>query len=457
MITAYLTEPQYLRTGGTFIPSLTARNVVAGDSSFLMAGLPRFRESELQSVMDALKAKYPALYQEQMQQALTDGDMAVFTQHWNALVSAKEESFRDAQMRIALDLRLSPVRDAVFTAQGFDWTSTETRQEILWALATTTPNTDAITGVLSVISASLNDDISDSDLLANLIEDDRLIALLVVRQTSIWPDASDAARQQWYGSVRSVLLTLQHKAELEESGQDQPSSADTDLLFSSDITFSSQFFSGRGVMPHLLYTPSTADGTKQLPLIVWLHGSGERGVSQGTFRNAGLPAVLEKWKLEGFNAYVVCPQLKDWGGSWNNSDTMHSIKNLISNLSDKYSIDPNRIYITGHSLGAQGALYMAARMPDTFAAAVVLSGYHPRVDLESITIPTITYVGTVLSKENGGCIDFTNDYFIPTFGYSCVTWVEASHGQVPSVAFNLDRNRNGRSDLLEWLLTKSRS
>jgi predicted peptidase len=62
-------------------------------------------------------------------------------------------------------------------------------------------------------------------------------------------------------------------------------------------------------MPYVLYTPSTATQSESIPLIVWLHGSGEVSAGPELFLNSGLLKVLNDWSLEGFNAYVLCPHL----------------------------------------------------------------------------------------------------------------------------------------------------
>ena len=79
----------------------------------------------------------------------------------------------------------------------------------------------------------------------------------------------------------------------------------------ASITFSYEYVSDGDVMPYGLFTPSTAELNEKTPLIVWLHGSGECGLSKDTFSNRGLPRVLNNWELNGFNAYVLCPQLAD--------------------------------------------------------------------------------------------------------------------------------------------------
>ena len=92
--------------------------------------------------------------------------------------------------------------------------------------------------------------------------------------------------------------------------------ADKNDFITSDksITFSYQFKTDSD-LAYGLYTPSTAASGKKTPLIIWLHGSGSVGAEHSRFKSNFL-SYMKDWKLEGFNAYIVCPLLKH--GSWNN-------------------------------------------------------------------------------------------------------------------------------------------
>ena len=220
--------------------------------------------------------------------------------------------------------------------------------------------------------------------------------------------------------------------------------------FGVEITFTSEYICDDDVMPYALYTPSTADESGDIPLILWLHGSGEVSYSVGErgFMNAGLPAVLNNWSLEGFNAYVLCPQNN---GSWNNETSANKLKAVMNKIIANYNIDTDQIIIIGHSMGGKGALYMAQHMPEYFAKLVVLSGYNPGVDISEITIPTIGYAGTTAAGEDCTSINYMKVTLAQVFGEENFFSIPASHGAVPKIAFNLDENHNNRSDLVEWI------
>lgn len=227
------------------------------------------------------------------------------------------------------------------------------------------------------------------------------------------------------------------------------------ILFSEDITFNYSWVSDGEHMPYALYTPSCADEYDEIPLIVWLHGTGQIGVSEWEFRNWSLPSVMENWTLEGFNAYVLCAQLSAPfnNGTWNNPTSMGYVKDLLDNFISEHNVDQSKVYILGHSLGAVGSVYMAHEMPEYFAACVAMCPYYQGFDITEIEIPVMVYVGS----PGGGEDEISYRYALKiqdALGDDSVIVFPTSHGGVPKMAFNLDQNENNRSDLIEWLFSK---
>ena len=224
--------------------------------------------------------------------------------------------------------------------------------------------------------------------------------------------------------------------------------------FGTDITFNVEYISNGEVMRHALYTPSTANEGGNIPLIVWLHGSGEVGSSKETFLKSGLLAVMNNWELEGFNCYILCPHLAGdwWANRWNKTESEDNLKALLDWFIDNYNVDTENIIIMGHSLGGQGALYMAHQLQEYFSKCVVLSGYTSGIDNSEIKIPTIGYVGKSASGEDSASESYMKKYFETVFGEDYTFFINASHGGVPKRAMKFDENENGRSDLIEWML-----
>lgn len=220
-------------------------------------------------------------------------------------------------------------------------------------------------------------------------------------------------------------------------------------MFSDEITFSYECVDSKETMSYVLYTPSSAKQTSETPMIVWLHGLGERDVDRYTFLNNGLPKTLNNWHLKGFNSYVLCPQLKY--GLWNTPQMKDSLQALIDEIVLEYNIDTDNIVLVGHSSGGQGALYMAHELPGYFSKLVVLSGAYPNIDASEITIPTIGYVGRVENGEYEHISQYMHVNFLPVFGRENLFYVPTWHSNVPDMVFNEDKDGDGCSDVIQWM------
>jgi predicted peptidase len=132
----------------------------------------------------------------------------------------------------------------------------------------------------------------------------------------------------------------------------------------------------------LLYTPKGNSAKKKSPLIVFLHGMGERGDNIQGVKKHGPPKIAEKQK--DFQFMVVSPQCskdtqgkkgKKGKGWWNVQDIEH----LLDYVKKTYHVDENRIYLTGLSMGGFATWKVAAEMPGEFAAiAPICGGGNPK-------------------------------------------------------------------------------
>jgi len=106
-----------------------------------------------------------------------------------------------------------------------------------------------------------------------------------------------------------------------------------------------------------------------LPLLLFLHGMGERGNDLSMLNNNGIPKLIaEGTKFPFITVMPQCPETSFW------TEESKSLKMLIDNLIENYNVDKNRIYITGLSMGGYGTYEMLARYPDLFAAAIPICG-----------------------------------------------------------------------------------
>jgi predicted peptidase len=115
-----------------------------------------------------------------------------------------------------------------------------------------------------------------------------------------------------------------------------------------------------------------ADG--EWPFIVFLHGSGDDDYDSGWVMSYGLTAMLYlEEEPDNFDFVVVAPQAAP-GTAWWDGNQLDVIGALIEDAIDTYLIDPDRVYLTGLSMGGYGSWFLATRYPDRFAAMVSISG-----------------------------------------------------------------------------------
>jgi predicted peptidase len=121
-----------------------------------------------------------------------------------------------------------------------------------------------------------------------------------------------------------------------------------------------------------LYLPKRYESVKKkLPLIIYLHGSSRRGRDISQVKANGLPPVLDS--KDDFEFVVASPQALSkyaWQGCWRPDDLILLLDHLLAN----YRIDPNRVYLTGLSMGGYGTWACIAEHSDRFAAAAPICG-----------------------------------------------------------------------------------
>jgi predicted esterase len=140
------------------------------------------------------------------------------------------------------------------------------------------------------------------------------------------------------------------------------------------------FVSQQGdTLRYRLMPPLNADSLKTYPLVVCLHGSS--GCGRDNYKQ-----VVSSWpssvlssdeNRKKYPAYLFVPQCPR-GSGWGGVDEFPSVDSLVmlalnSLLSEK-SIDRNRIYVSGNSLGGYGSWHLIAHYPHVFAAAIPISG-----------------------------------------------------------------------------------
>ncbi len=117
---------------------------------------------------------------------------------------------------------------------------------------------------------------------------------------------------------------------------------------------------------YLLHLPAAYESRTDWPVILFLHGAGERGRDLELVKREALPRILET--LPDFPFLVVSPQ-EERDHLW----TADALASFLERISSRYRIDPSRVYATGLSSGATAALELAIRHPEKIAAVAAVS------------------------------------------------------------------------------------
>ena len=171
------------------------------------------------------------------------------------------------------------------------------------------------------------------------------------------------------------------------------------LLFSQDQSAYKKelFITESDSLPYRILLPVNYDKDKSYPLILFLHGSGERGSDNELQLKHGASFFSSDSIMTKYPSIVVFPQCKS-GMSWNNVESadegsenvlifpskhnpnvhLELVEGLIDDLNSKYKLDQDRFYLGGLSMGGMGVFELVTRNPRLFAAAFpICGGAHP--------------------------------------------------------------------------------
>ena len=198
---------------------------------------------------------------------------------------------------------------------------------------------------------------------------------------------------------------------------------------------------------YVLTLPAGFDAEgEQRPLIVFLHGSGQRGIDLELVERVSVAQVYDA--MENFPFVTISPQCPPYLNWYIRLD---SVVILIEEAIQNYNIDPDRVYLTGVSMGGHGVWALAFEHPEKFAAIAPISGFGTFPDFSNfIDIPVWAFHGEIDStvslalgqapvnalREAGGNVEFT---IVPDRGHD-----------IADSVFN-------NAALYEWFLTHIRS
>ncbi len=194
--------------------------------------------------------------------------------------------------------------------------------------------------------------------------------------------------------------------------------------------------------PFVEYAPSSFDG--ELPLIIQLHGAGERGGADKLelVDVHGFSKVIKDKEIKCRFVMPICPAGSFWAAR------VESILEFIEQLKKKFATDENRIYLTGLSMGGFGTWYTAMARPELFAAIAPVCGGGMDWNAEVLKMPIWAFHGSVDATVS------------PVYSELMVKALQARGHDITFT--KLDGVGHNAWDyayndtLLEWLLSKSK-
>ena len=167
------------------------------------------------------------------------------------------------------------------------------------------------------------------------------------------------------------------------------------FLWAQDEFGKHQLIDDGDTLRYRLLLPRNYDASKKYPLVLFLHGAGERGSNNESQLVHGSKLFLRDSVRENYPAIVVfpqCPKSSYWSNVQIVTDSttkkrsfhfqeggkptfaMKMLLELLDELEDRYKLDKDRIYVGGLSMGGMGTYELVRRKPKLFAAAFAICG-----------------------------------------------------------------------------------
>ena len=229
------------------------------------------------------------------------------------------------------------------------------------------------------------------------------------------------------------------------------------VVSASGQDFEKKEFTGSSgdMLRYALMEPLEKKAGTRYPLVITLHGVGGRGKPNWE-RNCYANTILTKPEMRKANpCFVVAPNCapdETWGslGRLQGKERLPDLVELIETLVQDLPIDPDRVYVTGQSMGGVGTFAILAERPDLFAAAAPVCGGHlPENGKKIHRVPIWVFHG---AKDNTVPVDLSR---------KMVEAIEAAGGkpkytEYPNVAHNAWTPAYDDPELWKWMFAQER-
>lgn len=199
---------------------------------------------------------------------------------------------------------------------------------------------------------------------------------------------------------------------------------------------------------YLLYLPDAYDSEvdAEWPLVLALHGAGERGADLDLLETQGLPRLVSHEGRE-LPFVLVAPQCSSQS-QWVAEVT--TLSGLLDEVTSEFRIDPARVSVTGFSMGGFGTWSLAVRYPDRFAAIAPICGGLWNQGAEPLRdLPVWTFHG---EDDTTVPISFTEDIVAELEGLSA----PVRFTRCPGIEHDSWTRAYDDPALLEWLVSQER-
>lgn len=190
---------------------------------------------------------------------------------------------------------------------------------------------------------------------------------------------------------------------------------------------------------------SPAIKTDKLPLILQLHGAGERGNGNEDLALVdinGFSNMIKDAEYECIFIMPQCPLDSFWAAK------VESLLEFISQLKRKFNIDEKRIYLTGLSMGGYGTWFTAMAKPELFAAIAPVCGGGMAWNASTLNMPIWAFHGS----EDDVVSPYHSDEMVEKLKENNAN---VKYTRVNGVGHNVWENAYNEQ-LLEWMLSKKR-
>jgi predicted peptidase len=213
------------------------------------------------------------------------------------------------------------------------------------------------------------------------------------------------------------------------------------------------------IYAYCVYVPPEYTDERAWPLILFLHGSGERGNDGFLQTEVGIGRAIRR-NHQLCPAIVVMPQCRaeqSWEG-----EMLEMALRCVEDASQEYHCDRRRVYLTGLSMGGAGAWVLGSRMPEAFAAVVPICGFYGSHEAPA-SRAELAEAATNLAQVPIWCFHGALDPAVPVeCSREMVAAVQAAGGEIrydeiPEGKHNVWDQAYGEAALWRWLLSQKRA